>query len=212
VALVLLLPVALSPANSPRNLSTGLVLLLLLAGRRWPIALTQRKQQAIAGILALILIATGIYGFGTVVGTFGSSSALQSSVVPAIRQDAAGWRQLGPELAGVPEPVFALDYSIASQIRYYSGLPAYTSWGQYRIWGVPEFRDTTIASLDYLPEDLVSAELQDAFQQVEGPWQLSHRERGAEKTIHLWHAQGLTLDQESFLEQFDFLTLLGASR
>ncbi len=212
VALALLVPVALSPANSPRNLGTGLVLLVLLAGRRWPSGLKERKQQAMAALLALVVLGTAAYGLGTVLGTLGPTAMPQSSVVPSIRQDATGWRQLGPELAGYREPVFALDYSIASQIRYYSGLPAYTSWGQYRIWGIPDFREATIASLDYLPEGLVTAQLRDAFQQVDGPRRLSYQERDAQKTVHLWDAQGLLLDQETFLETFDFLTLLEASR
>jgi 4-amino-4-deoxy-L-arabinose transferase-like glycosyltransferase len=212
VALILLLPVALSPANSPRNLSTGLVLLLLLAGNRWPNAFQRRQQQATAGILALLLVGIGIYGFGSVIGTLGPSRAPQSSVASSIRQDAAGWRQLGPELARYPEPLFALDYSIASQIRYYSGLPAYTSWGQYQIWGIPEFHDATVASLDYLSETFVTSQLENAFQQIEGPWRFSHQEPGARKTVHLWEARGLILDQETFLERFDFLTLLEASR
>ena len=81
---------------------------------------------------------TAVYGLGTVLGLSGPAVWPHSSAVDRIRQDAAGWRELGPLLADDPDPVFALDYSIASQIAFYSGRPAYTAWGQYRMWGIPE--------------------------------------------------------------------------
>jgi len=212
VALFLLVPVALSPTNSPRNLSSGLVALLLLAGTRWPAVSRNRQQRWMAAILALALAATALYGLGTMANLSASGPWPSSSAVRNIRQDAAGWRELGPELSTWPEPFFALDYSIASQIWYYSDYPAYTSWGQYRIWGIPDSADWTIVSLDYLPEELVTERLSDAFQSVEGPRQLVYEERGAVKTAHLWRAEGLLLDQETFLQQFDFLTLLEGAR
>lgn len=214
VALLLLLPVALSQANSPRNLSTGLVLLLLLAGARLPSmpALRKRRGQLLAAWLAIGALATLVYGVGTVANLFGSARWPHSSVVTPIRQDAAGWRELGPTLASQSGTIFALDYSIASQIRYYAGRPAYTSGGQYRIWGIPEFDAATIVALDHLPDDLVSSRLEEAFQSVEGPGHLSYSERGATKAVRLWQAEGLQLDRETFLERFDFLTLLEASR
>jgi hypothetical protein len=135
-----------------------------------------------------------------------------SSAVRDIRRDATGWRELGPELATWPGPFFALDYSIASQIWYYNQHPAYTSWGQYRLWGIPESSDWTIVSLAFLPEELVTERLGDAFQSVNGPQQLVYEDRGATKTAYIWRAEGLLLDQETFLQQFDFLTLLEDTR
>jgi 4-amino-4-deoxy-L-arabinose transferase-like glycosyltransferase len=212
VALFLILPIALSPANSPRNLSSGLVVLLLLAGTRWPATLHETRRRALALLLAGVTVATAIYGAGTVLNLSGPSAWPHSSVAPAIRRDAAGWRDLAPILTAYPSPIFALDYSIASQIQYYTGQPTYTAWGQYRIWGMPQFRDATVVSLDYLPEALVSARLRDAFQRVIGPQRFQFVERGATKEVRIWRAEGLHLDQEDFLHTFDFLTLLEASQ
>ncbi|MEJ2737439.1 MAG: glycosyltransferase family 39 protein [Anaerolineae bacterium] len=212
VALFLLLPVLLSPANSPRNLSSGLVPLLLLAGIRWPVALQSRWQKGGALLLVILVAMTAAYGVGTLVGLSGPASPLQSSAVRDIRRDAAGWREIGPLLAESPELVFALDYSIASQIWYYSGRPAYTSWGQYRIWGIPEFRDATVVSLDYLPEELVTPRLEAAFEGITGPRSLRYEEPDVAKEVRIWQAEGLRLEHEAFVQQFDFLTLLEASR
>lgn len=211
-ALCLLLPVLLSPANSPRNLSSGLVLLLLLADARWPAALESPWQKGIALLLVVLVAVTAVYGVGTLFGLSNSSNGPQSSAVVDIRRDATGWREFGPLLAESPELVFSLDYSIASQIWYYSGRPAYTSWGQYRIWGIPQFRDATIVSLDYLPDDLVTLRLQAAFERSIGPRHLYYEGPGVVKEVRIWTADGLQLDHDAFLQQFDFLTLLEASR
>jgi hypothetical protein len=212
VALLLLLPVLLSAANSPRNLASGLVPLLLLAGTRWPATWQDPRHRWIAGLLALLMAITAVYGLGTLANLSSPSILPHSSAVSDIRRDAAGWREIGPQLAGEPETIFALDYSIASQIWYYSGRPAYTAWGQYLVWGIPEFQDATIASLDYLPEDLVTPRLEGAFLRVRGPQVLRHGMADSAKEVRLWQAEGLQLDHESFLEQFDFLTLLEAAR
>jgi 4-amino-4-deoxy-L-arabinose transferase-like glycosyltransferase len=214
VAAFMLVPIALSPANSPRNLSTGLVALLLLAGARWPASQGQRTagQRWAAIMLGASLALTALYGLGTVANLFGTSRWPHSSAVGDIRQDAAGWRELGPALAAYPAPTLALDYSIASQIWYYGGRPAYTAWEQYRLWGIPAFQDATVVSLTYLPEELVTERLEDAFQSVEGPYRLLFEDLGAVKEARVWQAEGLRLDQETFLQRFDFLTLLEAAR
>ena len=212
VALLLILPVALSRANSPRNLSSGLVLLLVLAGTRWPAMPDKRRQIWLVALLALLVGLTAIYGLGTVASLDGAQGWPHSSSVSDILRDAAGWRDLGPALAQYPQPVFALDYSIASQIWYYSGKPAYTSWGQYHLWGIPPLQDASIASLDYLDETLVTEHLGTAFQTVTGPQYLQYEERGAAKEVRVWLAEGLQVDQETFLDQFDFLHLLEADR
>jgi hypothetical protein len=72
--------------------------------------------------------------------------------------------------------------------------------------------DVVIISLDYLPQDLVSAHLTRSFHHVEGPRPLSYSERGATKEVRIWQARGLHRDQETFLRTFDFLTLLEAAR
>ncbi len=212
VALFLLVPVILSPANSPRNLVNGLVALLLLAGDRWPAALNKRRQRWKAAVLSVILIATAIYGLGTVINLSRPSAWPHSSAVRDILRDAAGWRALGADLAAYPGPFFALDYSIASQIWYYSARPAYTAWPQYQMWGIPPLQDVTVVGLDYLPEELVTARLVRAFEKTRGPQEFRYEERGASKEVLVWQAEGLRLDDEAFLQQFDFLSLLEAAR
>jgi predicted membrane-bound mannosyltransferase len=212
ISLSLLLPVIVSPANSPRNLTSGLVPLLLLAGTRLSHILSGRRRKPGLGLFAVTTLATMLYGLGTVMGLNGASYWPQSSVVPAILKDTAGWREVGRALSGLPGPIFALDYSIAGQIRYYSGRSAYTSHGQYFVWGIPDFEDATIISLEYLPEDFVTGRLRQAFQHVEGPRRIQHSERGATKEFRMWQARGLQIKPITFLQEFDFLTLLEESR
>ena len=212
VALALLAPAALSRADSPRNLISGLVPLFLLLGQTWPSRLQKRTEKWAAAGLGILAAAAALYGLGTVIATFGPAPWPASSGVPAIRQDAAGWRELGPQLAASPLPIFALDYSIAAQIVYYTKQPAYTAWGQYRIWGIPVSRDWTVVGLDTLPEDRVAFKLRSAFEAVTRPQTLRAEEWGATKRVRLWEARQLLLDEETFLQELDFLTLLRAGR
>ncbi len=207
VALCLLAPVALSPANSPRNLTAGLVPLLLLAGTRLLPATGGWVHRGLTILLALGLLLTALYGVGTLANLSGSSALPSSSIVSIILQDVSGWSALGTELSKRPGPIFALDYSLAAQIRYYAGRPAVTDWGQYRIWGLPDLTDATIVTLDYLPTDWVTQQLRQAYTVVEGPERLTFTERGVTKTVYLWRAEGLRWDQATFLQRFDFLTL-----
>jgi hypothetical protein len=157
------------------------------------------------------VLATTIYGLGTVKGLNDASLWPQSSVVSSILKDTTGWHEVGQILAASSGPVFALDYSIAGQIHYYTRRPAYTSHGQYRIWGIPHFKTVTIVSLEYLPEDLITNRLHEAFQHVEGPQRIRLTERGATKEFRFWQARGLRIDLATFLQEFDFLTLLEES-
>jgi 4-amino-4-deoxy-L-arabinose transferase-like glycosyltransferase len=211
-ALFLIAPVALSAANSPRNLSSGLVLLVLLAGTLWPKTTGEREARWRAAALALAVIATGLYGIGTLADLEGPSSLPGSSVVRDIRRDAAGWGDLGPRLGDIPEPIFALDYSIAAQIWYYSGRPAYTAWGQYRLWGIPSLREATIVGLDYLPAALVTERLQSTYQDVGGAQRLQFKERGVVKEVRLWQVRNLRVAQQTLLDELDFLNLLKATQ
>jgi 4-amino-4-deoxy-L-arabinose transferase-like glycosyltransferase len=208
LSIFLLLPVVLSPINSPRNLITGLVPLLLLAGARLPASLADGQQRAVAAGAALLLSGVALFGVGTVVNLAGPSRLPHSSIVPAIRRDAAGWEELGTLLERGSDPVFALDYSIAAQIRYYADRPAFTAWGQYRVWGIPPLHEATIVALDYLDPDVVTQGLQEAFREVEGPDRLTFTEPGVTKVVHTWSARGLRWDQETFLRRFDFLTMI----
>jgi 4-amino-4-deoxy-L-arabinose transferase-like glycosyltransferase len=208
VALLLLVPVALSPIDSPRNLSTALVPLLLLAGTRLPTDLINLRKRAVITAFTLLLLGAALFGVGTVINLAEPSSLPQSSIVPAIRRDAAGWASLGAALKQEPCPIFALDYSIAAQIHYYAEQPAFTAWEQYRFWGIPSLQSTTIVALDYLDTQFVTQRLREAFQHVDGPERLSFTEREATKVVHIWHARDLQWDQSAFLRHFDFLRLL----
>ena len=208
VALFLLVPVAISPINSPRNLSTGLVPLLMLAGTRLPRDLTTGPRRAAGAAFLALILSSMLFGMGTLVGLAGPSPLPQSSIVPAIRRDGAGWPALGAVLRRESEPIFALDYSLAAQIRYYAERPAFTAWEQYRLWGIPSLQNTTVVALDYLDPEFVTRRLQEAFRHVDGPERFIFTERGAIKVVYLWHARGLRWDQQVFLQRFDFLTML----
>ena len=211
VALCMLLPVLLSPANSPRNLANGLAALLLLAGACWPDSSQRPRQRWLVAFLTLALSATAVYGLGTVASLSGPSPLPASSAVGDIRRDATGWRELGQALSARRGPFYALDYSIASQIWFYAGQPAYTAWGQYRIWGIPDVPSWTVVGLDYLPPEWVTERLSQAFGDVVGPDKLEYEDRGANKVAYVWRCEGLVLDQAAFLRQFDFLVLLEAA-
>lgn len=212
VALFLLVPVAVSPINSPRNLSSGLIPLLLLAGTRLPPNLTTWPRRAVAGALASLLLGSAVFGVGTVVNLWGPSPLPQSSIVPAIRRDAAGWRVLGEILEGSEQPILALDYSIAGQIHFYADRPAYAAWGQYRIWGIPPLQDATVVALDYVDPAVVTQRLQTAYRHLEGPERFAFTEWDATKVVYVWRARGLRWDQKVLLRRLDFLTLIEESR
>jgi hypothetical protein len=120
---------------------------------------------------------------------------------------------VGPAF-GDEAAVFALDYSIASQLRYYSGRPVYTGWGQYRLWGIPAIcgpgaprAGLRMVALGYLDPGFVSARLAATFDQVQGPVGL---DMGEGKVLYTWTARGCAVDQQTLLDRFDFLSLLEA--
>jgi hypothetical protein len=211
-ALSLVLPLLLGPADSPRNLLSGVALLLLLAGDaldRW----MDRARWVVWGTLGGLLAITGLYGLGTVVATERATVLPASSIASALRFDSSGWRDASVLGLRSQATVFALDYSIASQLRYYAGLPVYTTWGQYRLWGLPPIcgpdapeRDVQIVGLDYLDPALVSARLHETFADVQGPTRFSL----GEKVLQLWTVRHCTVDQQTFLARFDFLELVRA--
>jgi 4-amino-4-deoxy-L-arabinose transferase-like glycosyltransferase len=212
VAACLLLPVGLSGADSPRNLIAGLVSLLLLAGCRWPSLLRKSRQRWGAGAMAFLLALLAFYGFGTVASLHGAARWLHSSAVAAIRQDAAGWREFGPELAQKPQPLFAVDYSLASQAWYYGGQPVHTSWGQYRLWGIPDLSQATVMSLGYLPDRLLTARLKALYGEVDGPLYLRATGVDQDKRLSLWQVRDLQAGQDKVLDQLDFLSLWRAAQ
>ena len=209
-ALVLILPILLGSTDSPRNLLAGIVLLILLAGDaidRW----MGHSNWLAWGTVGGLLVITGLYGLGTVIETERTSALPASSIAQAIRVDSSGWRDA--EMLGLHSQatVFALDYSIAPQLRYYAGVPVYTAWGQYQIWGLPPIcgadalqGDVQIVALPYLDPAMVSARLHDTFADIQGPIEISLGER----SLRIWTVRHCTVDQQTFLDRFDFLGLL----
>jgi hypothetical protein len=80
------------------------------------------------------------------------------------------------------------------------------------MWGIPALQEVTVVGLDYLPEERVTFRLVRAFEETRGPVRLRYEERGATKEALVWRAEGLRLDEEAFLQQFDFRSLLEAAR
>ena len=209
----LILPVLFSPANSPRNLLAGVALLLPLASDaiiRWLTPRSKTLNLIVAGSLVLL---TGIYGLGTVIGTMTPTALPHSPISTAIHRDGLGWRDA--KALGLSGSIFALDYSIASQLRYYTGLSVQTAWGQYRLWGIPAICNpdrpdhiVQVVALQYVDPDLVSERLKATFGEVVGPIEASLGKGGAAKTLYVWTARDCAVDQETFLDRFDFLNLV----
>lgn len=205
IALALLVPVALSAANSPRNLIAGWLLLLLLAGERlrgW-----RTRRWVCTAFLLLLIGTTALYGVGTVAALSGYSEAPQSSVVSYILEDVIGWPAFGAALSEMPGSLFVIDYGAAGQAAYYADRPAFTAWGQYQIWGYPAFDKVTVVARAFLPADCITGELLTTFETVRGPEVLPAAARGVTRELRVWYAQGLRVPQDAFLRRLDFLTL-----
>jgi hypothetical protein len=233
-AMSLVAPIAISPAGSPRNLVAGTALLLALGSdaicryatrRRAPDTRPSRKSKpsirgpALPWVLALLLtLSASVYGLGTVLETLRPTAWPRSSAATALRQESLGWRDAANREWDRTAWHFAVDYSIASQLRYYTGLPVQTAWGQYRIWGIPELEGNgqedkvVIVALPYVDTGLVSERLQVAFQQTEGPIPLPLREGSKTKRLNAWSARGRLVDAGTFLQMFDLLGLAEATR
>jgi hypothetical protein len=66
-----------------------------------------------------------------------------------------------------------------------------------------------IVSLAYLDAARVSARLSEAFDTVEGPRRVLLRGAGVERDAFVWAARGCRIDEDTFLERFDYLRLAG---
>jgi hypothetical protein len=64
-----------------------------------------------------------------------------------------------------------------------------------------------ILALGYLDPAFVSLRLRQTFRQVEGPSQV---DLGEGKLLYSWVAANCVVDQATFLERFDFLSLIEA--
>jgi hypothetical protein len=210
IAVLLLLPVLASPADNPRNLLQGSIPLFSLAGGFF--ATSQGFLRWKRPVLISLLGATLLYGLGTVLSVTDWSAWPGNSVALELRRDAAGRRDLGELLRSEAQPVVTVDYSLAGQLTFYAGRPIYSTWGQYRIWGIPDLTNATIVSLDYVPAELVHEQLQAAYAEVEGPRAREIGEYGISGRAHIWRARGLEVSGEQLLQSIDFLTLYQASR
>jgi hypothetical protein len=208
-ALILTLPTALSPANSPRNLTTGVVLLLLLTAD--VMAGWVRRNPTVGSILIAVgLISTALWGIGSVIETLQPTRWPHNSVATAIRYDGAGWRQAKALDLDPENTILAVDYSIASQLRYYTGLPVQTSWGQYRLWGIPPIDDVKIVALTYIEPSLITERLHSVCQEVTGPEEHRLTTVHEEKIVRTWQARRCTTDVTVLLDSLDLLNLATA--
>jgi 4-amino-4-deoxy-L-arabinose transferase-like glycosyltransferase len=213
----LILPVLLSRADSPRNLGLGLLTLWPLLGllrpdpvpgeARGPLA---KVRLALLALAALLCVPLAVYGAGTALRLGSSEQLPRSSVTESIRRDAAGWPAFAGEVT-LPDGAlpFAVDYSIAAQIAYYTGRPVYTSAPQYRRWGVPEAEDFVVFATGYLDPAPVTATLESDFERVTGPETWRREEDGVAKTVYVWRAEGRRVPMEQVFDDLDYLRLVG---
>jgi hypothetical protein len=139
-------------------------------------------------------------------------------VATAIRQDGLGWRGAFALDIAPQAWIFAVDYSIASQLRYYTGLPVQTAWGQYKLWGIPELdspdgaNKTVIVALTFVESGIITERLRSAFAETAGPTPVLLREGEESKQLNVWTARGRRVDAETFLQLFDLLDLAQAGQ
>jgi hypothetical protein len=207
-AATFLLPMALSAANSPRNLALGLLPL-------WPLAALlpgPQPSRRMARLLSLAACALfglmAIYAVGATAALLGPTQLPGSSGAALIRRDAAGWRQFGQAFsAPASDLIYAVDYSIAGQVSYYTGRPVQSSIGQFRYWGVPDAVDWTVLAQGYLPPELITERLQSGFGEVTGPEVWSYRDDDGEKRVTIWRATGRRVPTSQLLDDLDYLSL-----
>jgi 4-amino-4-deoxy-L-arabinose transferase-like glycosyltransferase len=205
IALLLLVPILLSPVDSPRNLLLG-CLPLLLATSAWLSApgVFSRARRILCGLL---LATVALYGIGTTLAVVQDTRLPRSGATRLIREEAAGWRGLGARIRPFEGLVFAVDYQIASQLWFYSGRPVYTGWTQYKLWGIPDFTNVIVINLEHVPEGFISERMARMFRQVEGPERVCLSDNGISKAVRLWRGSGLLADKEVFLSSLDFSAL-----
>lgn len=198
LALLVGLPPLLSPAGSPRNLTGGLIFLLLGAGF-W-VEKMHHWRKALLGGNVLLLGLTALYGGGTVV----AKSPFHSSAVNDARRETADLPAIVAHIKAHPEmELFALDMSLAGQLWYYTGRPVATGWPQYQLWELPYPDPLAVFSLGYLPAARVESQLRAAYTLVEGPYTVE----GTTRACVWWRAEGLREAPEKIPARLDFFTL-----
>jgi hypothetical protein len=215
LGLALTVPVLLSPANSPRNLLSGLTLFVLLAGDA-ACAWSARRRSVVWVAGALVLLLCANYGVGTVAETLRPTRLPHSSVAPELRRQSAGWREARQLPLILEAEAFAIDYHLAGLLWYYGGFPVQSSWPQYRLWQTSEICRPSVPgallqvfALGYVDQRVVSQRLRTAFATVNGPevWILGQGD--GQTALYVWTAQGCRIDSETFYRWFDLFNLLG---
>ncbi len=203
-AVLLLAPVLLSAADNPRNLGVGLLLL-------WPLAglLCSPRRNLGRTVLAVGLLAwLAVTGVGSAAALLGPTNLPHSPAAIEIRADAAGWPAFARDAALPGDSLlYAVDYSIAGQVSYYTGRPVYSSGGQFRIWGIPEAADLTVLSQGYIPPEMITERLRSDFARVNGPRMWEYREGTLRKTVFIWQVEGRRAPLAQVIEDLDYLSL-----
>jgi 4-amino-4-deoxy-L-arabinose transferase-like glycosyltransferase len=168
---------------------------------------------------ALLIAATGIYGLGTVAAISAwRPTPLEATVArwlprstaaSAAQRDTAGWRALDPQIVSTDGSLFAVDYSLAGQLAYYTGKPVYSSGGQFRLWPEPPLDPALVLARGDLPLETVTSRLQELYAQVEGPQWATHDTQVA---LYYWRVEGLRVDAATLAEQLDLATLQAAAQ
>jgi hypothetical protein len=202
------IPLALSPADSPRNLTTNLALAAILCGDLVVSGFRRlrrgRARLALLMLVGCLMALLAAYGVGSRIALGSDLGHLPvSSAVSVIRADSVGWPDAGYALSG-SDAVYAVDYSIAGQLSYYSGSPVITSWPQYWLWEPPSLDPLRVVARDFVEPACVSHALSRAFAEVDGPraFRTSDGLR-----LNLWDAESLQVPTASLQERLDFLTL-----
>lgn len=162
----------------------------------------------------LLILATGAYGLGTVIATASSSplrGPLQqvdwlprSKIAEAVRRDTTGWSMLHEEIVSPGRSLFAVDYSLAGQLAYYTANEVYSSWGQFRMWPRPPLDEALVIARDYLPPETITTQLQTLYEQVEGPFAATPVENLG---LYYWRAKGLQVPAEMVADRLDYVSL-----
>jgi hypothetical protein len=206
IALLLLMPVVLSPADSPRNLLFSSVFLIILSAA-W-FSQPDGYLHWRIGVFTLVFIAILVYGVGTTAGLVDETNLPQSTITTVNRTEAAGLRTLGDRLQSEEGLIFAVDYGLAAQLSYYAKRPVYTHFGQFLVWGIPDFTRITVLATHHVPPERTSQRMARAFQYSEGPHELELFEHGVRRTVRLWRGRDLRVSKVDFLKMFDLFSLL----
>jgi hypothetical protein len=171
-----------------------------------------RRPLSTAGAVrlaqTLLCVSMAVYGIGTAAALLGPTRLPHDLSAAAVRLDASAWPQFSAEFQPASgSELFAVDYSVAGQVSHYSGRPVYSSHGQYRLWGVPDFQNLIVLSTVFIPPELITDRLRRDFEAVSGPEVWRYDEDGLSKSVIIWRATGRRAPVDQLLEDLDYLNL-----